>query len=90
MIAIPCTLHMDSGDAWEVVADQRDMETAEQTLGRKGLTTTDNPVTFARCLAWAAARRVGKTTAPWAEFTQNLIEVDTADPTPVDPTPAGT
>lgn len=90
VIRIPCTLHLDSGETWEVTADQRDMETAEQTLGRKGLTTTDNPVTFARCLSWAAARREGRTTKPWADFTTDLIEADTAAPDPVDPTPPPT
>ncbi len=41
-VQIACTLTMDGGEVLEVTADQRDMATAEQVMGRKGLSTTGN------------------------------------------------
>ncbi len=88
-VQIACTLTMDGGEVLEVTADQRDMATAEQVMGRKGLSTTGNPVTFARCLGWAAARRTGHTTDSWDSFDPLLVDATTTDPEPVDPTRPG-
>ena len=84
---IPVVLELDGGRTVEVVADQRDMRRAEETMGRRGLSTTDYPVTFARCLGWAAAHRTGQTTDKWDDFDLVLVEATADSPEPVDPTP---
>jgi hypothetical protein len=74
-IAIPLAVELDSGETFEVVADQRDLAALE---AQENIASTSH--TRARFLAWSAANRTKRYTGSWEKFnTVDAVEVGAAD-----------
>jgi hypothetical protein len=75
-------VEMEGGEAYEVVADQRDLSRFEMEDFY-----TPRKHTIARYLAWAASKRQGLTKLGWPEFNALCVEVGDQKPEaePLDP-----
>jgi hypothetical protein len=84
------SVEMESGERWEVTADQRDIARWEiQPFGGPLSQISAKIATFGRFVAWSASARAGHTSLTWADFDNAAVEVteletpaadDAADP----------
>lgn len=72
----PLHVELESGEEWDVTADQRDVARWEiQPFGGAVLEASAKYNTFARFLAWSASTRNETTALTWDAFDKAAVEV---------------
>jgi len=80
MMRFEYTATMEDGSTLDVVADQRDVAAFEVSPnGCSFLEATSKPFTYARYMAWHAARRGKLTTLTWEDWDAQCVQVDSRD-----------